>query len=330
MVLVTGGTGLVGAHLLLHLAESEEKIVAIYRSVKSLEKPKALFVQFKKENLFSRIQWIKADILDIPTLEIAFQKIDYVYHCAAIVSFDPKDESKLRKVNIEGTANIVNFCIDKKVKKLCHVSSIAALGDLKEHETIVTEEMEWNAEVLHSDYAITKYGAEMEVWRGQQEGLQVIIINPGVILGSTLWKTTSGEIFAKIKNQFPFYSQGSTGYIGVFDVVNIMSLLMKSDIVGERFSLVSENLSFKKIVFLVADKMNVKKPSFEVKPWMTALFWRIDWFFSTFFRTKRNLSRITAQSIHSKEIISNDKIKNALKYDFQSMDTVVANLLSKN
>lgn len=330
MVLVTGGTGLVGAHLLLHLVENEEKIVAIYRNEKTIEKPKALFNQFEKEHLFSKIQWIEADILDISSLEIAFQNIDYVYHCAAQISFDPNDENLLRKVNIEGTANIVNFCIDKKVKKLCHVSSIAALGDLKEHETTLNETNEWNPEISHSDYAITKYGAEMEVWRGQQEGLKVVIVNPGVIFGSLIWKNGSGEFFTKVKNKFPFYTNGSTGYVGVNDVVKIMILLMKSVITGERFSLVSENLSFKEIIFLIAKKMSAKKPSFEIKPWMTAIAWRLDWIISKFFRTKRKLSKDTARTIHSKEIISNKKIKNALNYNFQSIDSVIEQIVSKN
>jgi dihydroflavonol-4-reductase len=330
MILVTGGTGLVGAHLLLHLAENETAIRAIYRSEKKIEKSKKLFTLYNKENLFSKIEWIKADILDVPSLEVAFKNIDYVYHCAAQISFDPKDENLLRKINIEGTTNIVNFCIDKNVKKLCHVSSIAALGDLKETETILNEEIEWNPEASHSDYAITKYGAEMEVWRGQQEGLQVVIVNPGVIFGSTLWKEGSGEFFTKIKKGFPFYSKGSTGYIGVFDVVKIMQLLMKSSISGERFSLVSENTSFEEIISKIALKMNAKKPNFEAKPWMTSLAWRLDWLVSKIFRTRRNITKYGANSLHSDEIISNEKIKNALNFEFQSIDIVLDEIVILN
>ena len=179
----------------------------------------------------------------------------------------------------------------------------------------------------HSDYAITKYGAEMEVWRGQQEGLSVVIVNPGIIFGSLIWENSSGEFFTKIKKNIPFYACGSTGYIGVFDVVKIMTLLMKSDIAGERFSLISENLSYKEIIFLIADKMNVKKPSLELKPWMTAVFWRIDWMLSTFFKTKRNLYKNLAETIYTTEIISNEKIKNALNYNFQSIDDVIIDIL---
>lgn len=327
MILVTGGTGLVGAHLLLHLIEFEEKVSAIYRNESKIELTKKLFSEANKSSFFDKIVWIEADILDIPSLEKAFVGVDFVYHCAALITFDPNDEDKLRKTNIEGTANIVNLCVDFKVKKLCHVSSIAALGDLKEHDKEITEETEWNPEVFHSDYAISKHGAEMEVWRGFQEGLDVVIVNPGVIFGSMIWKDGSGVFFTKIKKGFPFYSKGSTGYIGINDVVKTMVLLMKSDISGERFALVSENISFDKIIFTIADKLKVKKPSFEAKPWMTSLAWRIDAVLSFIFRKKRKISKFSANSLHAKETISNSKIKNALNYNFQSIDNVLDEII---
>lgn len=327
MILVTGGTGLVGAHLLLHLTEFEEKVSAIYRNASKIELTKKLFSEANKSSFFDKIVWIEADILDIPSLEKAFVGVDFVYHCAALITFDPNDEDKLRKTNIEGTANIVNLCVDFKVKKLCHVSSIAALGDLKEHDKEITEETEWNPEVFHSDYAISKHGAEMEVWRGFQEGLDVVIVNPGVIFGSMIWKDGSGAFFTKIKKGFPFYSKGSTGYIGVNDVVKTMVLLMKSDISGERFALVSENISFDKIIFMIADKLKVKKPSFEAKPWMTSFAWRIDAVLSFIFRKKREISKFSANSLHAQETISNSKIKNALNYNFQSIDNVLDEII---
>ena len=140
MVLVTGGTGLVGAHLLLHLIENGQNVRAIYRTQTNIQKTKSVFDLYKKTNLFDKIDWIEADILDVPSLETTFIDIEYVYHCAALISFDPKDEEALRKTNIEGTANMVNFSIAKGVKKFCFVSSIAALGDLAPHETYITEE----------------------------------------------------------------------------------------------------------------------------------------------------------------------------------------------
>jgi nucleoside-diphosphate-sugar epimerase len=332
MVLVTGGTGLVGAHLLLHLAEDADGIRAIYRESKSIEKTKSLFRLYQKEHLFSKINWIKADINDVPSLEAAFENVEYVYHCAGLISYDPNDENLLRKINIEGTANIVNFCIDYKIKKLCHVSSIAALGNLASHENQITEETEWNPEAPHSDYAISKHGAEMEVWRGQQEGLNVVIINPGVIFGAGFWNQGSGEFFSKIKKGFPFYTNGSTAYVGVTDVVKIMAQLMKGDIAGERFIVIAENISFKKVIFNIAGKLNVKKPAIEARPWLLNIAWRLDWLISTLFGTKRKLSKYSASSLISTELISNQKIKNpevsGLNFEFQSIDNVIREVVS--
>lgn len=323
MILVTGGTGLVGAHLLLQLAENEVGLRAIYRSPKAIEKTKTLFHLYQKEALFAKIDWVEANIIDIPSLEIAFQNITYVYHCAALISYDPKDEDQLRKINIEGTANIVNLCLDFNVKRLCHVSSIAALGDLKPHESQVTEETEWNPEALHSDYAISKYGAEMEIWRGQQEGLEVVIVNPGVILGAGFWHQGSGIFFSAIQKGFPFYTKGSTGYVGASDVAKIMVQLMNSNHVGERFSVIAENLTFQNVFFEIANKLNVKKPKREAKPWMLSIAWRLDWFLATFFGTKRTLSKYGANSLLANDVISNEKIKSTLNFEFQSIESVI-------
>ena len=192
----------------------------------------------------------------------------------------------------------------------------------------MTEATEWNPETAHSDYAISKYGAEIEVWRGQQEGLNVVIVNPGVILGSGFWNQGSGLFFSKIKNGFPFYTSGSTGYVGVSDVVTIMIELMKSTIAGERFTLVAENLTLKEVIFSIAEKLNVKKPKIEAKAWILSIGWRLDWFVSCFFRTKRKLSKYCANSLLSSEFISNKKIKNALNFEFQSIDSVIEEAIS--
>ena len=328
MILVTGGTGLVGAHLLLHLVENDDSIRAIYRKVDTLEKTKSLFKLYQKEHLFPKIEWIKADVIDVSSLVFAFKNIDYVYHCAGLISYNPDDEDLLRKVNIEGTANIVNFCIEFQIKKLCHVSSISALGSLAPNEKQITEETEWNPEIEHSDYAISKYGAEMEIWRGQQEGLNVVIVNPGVIFGAGFWNQGSGLFFTKIKKGFPFYTNGSTAYVGVTDVVKIMIQLMKSNIVGERFTVVAENVTFKEVIFSIAENLNASKPKIEAKPWMTSIVWRLDWFISMVFRTKRKLSKYSANSLHSSDFISNEKIKNALNFEFQSIDSVIKEVIA--
>lgn len=321
MILVTGGTGLVGSHLLLHLLENgEQSINAIYRNKKNILKTKSLFTNNNKSDLFSKINWIEADILDVPSLEIAFQNIEFVYHCAAKISFDPDDELSLRKVNIEGTANIVNFCIAKNIKKLCYVSSIAALGDLAQNEEEINEESEWNPEMIHSDYAISKFGAEMEVWRGHQEGLDVVIVNPGIILGSGFFNQGSGKLFNSVKNGLPFYTNGSTGYVAVEDVVKIMKLLMDFDIKNERFIIVAENKTYKEVIFKIADNINGTKPKIEAKSWMLSLAWKMDWLVSFIFRTERKLTRIAAKSLVNTEQYSNEKIKNQLNFNFIPID----------
>lgn len=316
MILVTGGTGLVGAHLLLHLVENEESVRGIYRNSESLEKTKTLFSIYKKESLFEKIEWIQADIIQIPSLKKAFENIDYVYHCAALISFDPKDEALLRKTNIEGTANIVNFCIDFGVKKIGFVSSIAALGDLKENEKQITEETEWNPELYHCDYAISKYGAEMEIWRGQQEGLDTIVVNPGIILGPGFLNQGSGLLFKKIAGGFPFYTKGITGFVAVTDVVRIMTSLMKNKTVNQRFILVAENYSFREIFNSIADTLQVKRPLFHANQIIVNIAYRIDWIFSTILRKKRTLDRNSAKSSYGKNYYSNEKITRELDYTF--------------
>lgn len=326
MILVTGGTGLVGAHLLLHLIENGEKVRAIYRSVASIEKTKSLFTIYKKESLFEQIEWIPADITEVPSLEIAFQNIETVYHCAALISFDPKDENKLRKTNIEGTANIVNFCIAYQIKKLCFVSSIATLGDLLPHEKFTTEETEWNPEKYHNDYAISKYGAEMEIWRGQQEGLEIIIVNPGVILGPGFIEQGSGELFTKVKDGLKFYTLGSTGFVAVSDVVRIAYQLMQSTIMNERFILIAENSVFRDIFNSMADSLGVRRPTIHATPFLMEILWRLDWFLSNIFQQKRKLAQSTAKSSYSKNNYSNTKIKDALTTDFKNVHQYIKDI----
>ncbi|RDI15736.1 NAD-dependent epimerase/dehydratase family protein [Flavobacterium sp. AG291] len=314
MILVTGGTGLVGAHLLLELTKSGQQVRALYRSEKSLAKTRTLFAANSNPH-FNTIEWLIGDITDIPSLGDAFQGIETVYHCAACVSFEPSDEELLRKVNIEGTANMVNCAFDFGVKKFCHVSSIAALGDPKENE-IITEETDWNPEVRHSDYAISKYGAEMEVWRAWQEGLNVVIVNPGIIFGKGFWESGSGVIFKTISNGQSFYAEGSCGIIAVEDVVKAMTQLMATSINGERYTLIAENMSYKDIMNSIADNLKAKHPSIQATPIITSIGWRLDWFLSKLLRQKRRLTQSMARSSHNRETYDNSKIKETLDFTF--------------
>ena len=324
MILVTGGTGLVGAHLLVQLTQRNEQVRAIYRAPESIEKTKNLFsLKIKSwENLFSKIEWVQADISDIPSMIPVFKGITKVYHCAAIISFDPKDYIEMRKVNIHGTAIVVNLSIDANVKKLCFVSSIATIGeDL--NKKIADEENEWVQDSNNHGYAITKYGAEMEVWRGSQEGLDVVIVNPGVILGSGFWDAGSGQLFSKIHKGLQYYTQGVTGFIGVQDVVYCMEKLMEEPIANERFILVSENKSYQELLFSIADAFQTKRPVKKLKEWQINFFWRWEWLISKMTSRKVRLSRLGAKTLNSQTYYSSNKISKQLGIKFQNIDKVV-------
>lgn len=327
MILVTGGTGLVGAHLLVHLLENGENVRALYRNYENIQKTKALFERYKKASLFALIEWKKGDILEIPSLEKAFIGVEYVYHCAALISFDPKDERKLRKTNIEGTANIVNFCLTFKIKKLCFVSSIAALGDLATHETIITEETEWNPEKPHSDYAISKYGAEMEIWRGQQEGLNTIIVNPGVIIGPGFDQQSSGLLFEKVKKGLPYYTQGSTGFVAVLDVVRIAQLLMNSEIANQRYVLIADTYLYQDIINTVCDCFSLKHPQYILKAWQLTLASRVDWLLTIVGLKNRALTKEMAITLENKTNYSNQKIKTDLNVNFIDIHRYIQTIL---
>ncbi len=323
MILVTGGTGLVGSHLLYSLISSGENVRATYRREKTLKRVKHVFSYFSDnaENLYKNIDWFEADINDIPRLQEAFKGITHVYHCAAFVSFEPDKYKVLRKINIEGTANIVNLCIKNTIKKLCYVSSIAAIGHHENPEKLINEKTAWNPEDDNSVYAITKYGAELEVWRGTQEGLNVVIVNPGVVLGAGYWKGgSSGNLFKQVYDGMRYYVNGVVGYVDVFDVINTMTQLMESTIKNEGFILVSENLIFKDFQYKVAKALNVKPAKKEAKPWMLSLGWRLDWLKHHLFGTRRRLSKQNTKSFVSITKYDNSKIKDALNFQFKPID----------
>lgn len=321
MILVTGGTGLVGAHLLYKLSLTENKIRATYRDQSKIEKTKHVFTYFTDniEHLFNKIEWIEADILDIPKLADAFVNVTKVYHCAALVSFDPNDYYKLRRTNIEGTANVVNLCLANNIEKLCYVSSIATLGKT-EDESAITENTFWNPEDDNNVYAITKYGAEIEVWRATQEGLNAVIVNPGIILGGGFWKMGSGSLFKKVYKGMKYYTKGLLGYVDVHDVVDGMINLMESNIKNERYVMVAENWSFKDFVDNVAENLNVSPPKKEAKSWLLQIAWRLDWLNYFFKRKYRKLTKQMAKRVLTNSHYNSDKIKNDIQFEFKPIE----------
>lgn len=329
MILVTGATGLVGFHLLLQLSSEKEAIRAIYRSEKKLNHIKELFEKENRLSDFEKIDWIVADILDLPALELAFADVSYVYHCAAFISFNPKDEDKLYQNNIIGTANVVNLCLAKNVKKLCYVSSIAALGNGTEHNLIIDEETDRNNEAIRSDYSISKFGAEMEVWRGFQEGLDVVIINPGVIFGYGFPKEGSSLFIQNIKSGQSFYTLGKLGIVAVEDVAKAMINLMKSSLSGERYILVAEDVTYKELFDRIAESLGVKKPKYLIKKWQTRVVSVFEVVFAKLFFRKRMLTKATINALYNEEIHDTSKIKKVIDFEFRDMKGYFNELIAK-
>ena len=324
MILVTGGTGLVGAHLLYKLVSNNEKVRAIYRNERKLDNVRSIFSCYTEDFkvLFDSIEWVQADILDIPALTEAFKKATKVYHCAAFVSFEPDKYHLLRKTNIEGTANIVNLSLANNISKLCYVSSIAAIGHTIDNEPI-SETTIWNPEDDHNVYAITKYGAELEVWRGTQEGLNAVIVNPGLILGAGIWRYGTGSLFKRAKKGIKFYTSGTVALISVDDVVDIMIELMQSKIINERFVLVAENWTYKKFIQTLATSVNAKPPNKMAGIMLLNFAWKLDWLKHKITGKRRVLTKHLAKSLSTENQYNSDKIKTALNYEFKAVDDTI-------
>jgi dihydroflavonol-4-reductase len=304
MVLVTGGTGLLGTHLILALHERGIPVRAIYRSgIPAEVKDKAI--------------WVQGDILDVLHLEEAMQDIEQVYHVAGLVSFHARDKRKLHQVNIEGTANVVNACLAAGVQKLMHVSSVAALGRIRKDAVLIDESMNWSEETSNSEYGKTKFLAEMEVWRGIGEGLQAVMVNPTIIIGEHgNWSTGSMQIFKSIHKGFPWYSMGQTGFVDANDVANAMIMLMERNISGQRFIISAQDIPYRDIFFMIADAMGKKRPFREVTPLKAALAWRFEKLKAMLTGQPPLVTKETARTSLAKVRFNNSKLLNALP-DFQ-------------
>lgn len=308
MILVTGATGFLGAELIHQLTAQNFKVRAIKRANSKI--PTLL-----KDNQL--VEWCIADINEPEDLADAFENITQVYHCAAFISFDPKDKNKLLKVNIEGTSNIVNLCTEFNAR-LVHVSSIAALGNAKPGEEI-TEKHFWEYDSKVHSYAISKYEGEMEVWRGIAEGLDAVIVNPAVIIGKNSGFEGSGAIFKLVKDGLKFYTDGATGIVDVEDVAKCMILLMQSEITAERYTLTAENLHYKDFFATIAQGFGIKAPSVEAKPWMLGIAWRAAKVASWFTQKAPALTKDAARSSFNLSYYSNAKIKSAINVNFKPL-----------
>ncbi len=313
MILVTGGTGLVGANLLLECAKEKEKLRALYRRTEQRDAVHSFFLQTapNQPDLFDAIEWIKADITDLYALEKAFHGITQVYHCAAKVSFAAFHFSKLAKTNIEGTANVVNFALKYNVKKLVYVSSIAAIG-AEATKPWVTEDDSWDPNQDHTGYAHSKYGGELEVWRAGQEGLPVVIVNPGLIIGGFFWTRSSSSLFSMVKKGLRFYPTGNTAIVAIEDVVKCLRILMQNKVSNERYILVSENLKTKTLLTQMALALGTKPPYLPLKKGLLITAYWLEKIVGLFRFRNVFLSRAFIQTLGNSQSYSGDKAKSLL------------------
>lgn len=322
MILVTGGTGLVGSHLLFDLAKKGESIRALKRENSSLQNVRNCFAYYSKsaDELFDKIEWVNGDMLDTDSLHEALKGITKVYHCAALVSFKKADKNQMRNINVEGTRNIVDACIENKVQKLCYVSSIAALGSPEEPNDLVTEKTPWTPEEKRSAYSASKFNSELEVWRGIEEGLDAVIVNPSIILGPGQWHKGSSLLFTSIAKGMKYFTRGITGYVDVRDVSKAMVLLMDSNIKNERFLLNAANCSYEFIFKSIAKALNLPEPNRYASPLLTEIAWRLASLKKIFLFKEPSFTRATAQSSHSCTYYSSQKIKDELDFQFISVE----------
>ncbi len=308
-ILVTGGTGFIGAYLLHYLLQQG------YSNLRAIKRPGSPMDLVS--TIASRIEWVEADVRDVPDLAVAMEGVRKVYHAAAVVSFDGADAQVMRQVNVGGTANVVNLALDAGVEKLLHVSSIAALGSPKD-SGVISEETKWEPGHRSTHYGLTKHLAEMEVWRGKAEGLRAAVVNPANVLGSGFWRgrTSTGKLFHTIWQGLKFYPPGSTGWVDVRDVVQFMVRLMESDIEGERYILSAENRPFKWVFDRIAEAINKPAPSVRANAFLREMAWRASWLQSKLTGATPLITKETARSSASAKQYDNSKSLSAFQ-DFQ-------------
>lgn len=301
MILVTGGSGFLGSYLLRALVNAGRPVRAFYRTR----------IPDQVKDIAGRIEWFQGDVLDVCALEDAFAGITEVYHCAAVVSFQPHMREAMMKINIEGTANVVNMAIDAGIRKLVHVSSVAALGRARQQDSL-SESSQWEESSNNSHYAVSKHLSEMEIWRGIAEGLDAVIVNPSIILGSGFWHDGSGMLLKNAWKEFPYYTEGVNGFVDVEDVVKAMTGLMESPVSGRRFILNGENWPYRQLFNEMARHLGKKPPHIAAKPWMAEIVWRVEKIRGMITGKRPLLTRETARTAQLKVYYDNANILKAL------------------
>jgi dihydroflavonol-4-reductase len=313
MIAVTGANGLLGSFIVRKLIEQKKQFIAIKRknSDTSLLKDVASF-----------IAWRDADILDPVALEEALQGVTTVIHAAAMVSFNPAHKKKIVDINVVGTRHVVNICLANKIKRLIHISSVAALGRQKGQE-VIDEESKWANSPLNSNYGESKYFAELEVFRGQEEGLSTVILNPSVILAPANWDKSSAQLFKYVWKESKVYIDSSLNYVDVRDVVEATYQLIDSPVHSTRFIVNGGTIPFIDFFKMVATQFNKKPPFIKVNKTLLRVVALVEKFKTQFTNAEPLITRETAHMAGTHFYYDNKKIKKILNIDFQSITNTI-------
>ncbi len=322
-ILITGATGLVGSATARRFLADGHAVAALHRP----DSDRSLL-----RDVEAQIRWIEGDILDVSILERALEGIDCVVHAAAVVSFVPRDEDAMYKVNVEGTANVVNACLKASTVKLCHVSSVAALGRPKAREVetnapiVIDEAQRWEDSPNNSAYAKTKYLAEVEVWRGIAESLRAVIVNPSLILGEGDWQKSSTQLFRYVHDGKPFYTEGTVNYVDVRDIAEAIYGLVLADLHNERYILSAGTATYQQLFAAIAAGFGKKPPHIEVGSSLASVIWRVEAVRSWLTGSRPLITRDTARSATHHYVYDNARIKYTLGLEFQPLADSVARI----
>ncbi len=313
-ILVTGATGFIGSYILRSLIEQGyTNVVAMRRKGSRMD-----LVQ----PVINNVTWVEIDLLDCPGIYDLLKDIDGVIHSAAVVSFDRKDTASLLKINVEGTANLVNAALENQVKKLVHISSISVFSR-KPGKQIIDEETSWDYNNPSTNYAISKYKAEMEVWRAGSEGLPMAILNPSLVLGSGFWELGSASLFKKIHDRLNFYPTGVNGFVDVRDVAEAAVRLLERPIFNERFIISAENRSYKDITAMIAHALTREPPKIPLNPFLRELALLRSWVLRRFLGHKEVITRGTLRNAQGMFYFDVTKSQEVLGMKYRSIDSTI-------
>ena len=315
MIFVTGASGLIGSFVCRKLIEKGYAVKALKRSNSDLS-----LVQ----DIQDQIQWVEGDLMNILEIGDYLEDVEKIIHCAAFVSYDSRDEDLMHQINVDGTANLVNWAVKKNIHLFVHFSSVASIGKDKNKDVPVsTEETQWTSGEKTSAYARSKHQAELEVWRGYAEGLNTIIINPSLVLGPGDWHRSSTQIFKYVEQQNRFYTAGTANFVDVRDVAEVTYRLLETDHYGERFIVNAGNVSYKKLFDTIADKMGKNPPQIQVSGPVIKLAILLEKIRSKISGSAPLVTDELAQVSENKHTYDNQKVKHATNIEFHSLEETV-------